>query len=493
MKHLLHSSSVVLGLGLLLALRPDTAQAQTGIGTRTPDASAALDISSTSKGLLVPRVSLSSLSDGSTVPSPATSLIVYNTNASLGGGASSFYGAGFYYNAGTPGAPNWVRLVSNTAPIGLQFWGVLGNTGTNPTNNFLGTADAQDLAFRVNNVERMRLYQGGGLGLGNITTGNLLLGFGAAAITPSGGDNSFIGINAGRLISAGFQNTFVGSQAGPNATTGNSNTFIGFQSGRDITNGSSNTFIGTRAGLAATGSGNTYIGDNAAFGNASGSNNTAIGTGAGGALTLGSNNTFIGVNANTNTTGIQGSTAIGAGATVDADNSIVLGTNGVRVGIGISTPLQALHVSGGALITTLGGPIGSAGDRVVVADASGNLSTRPLPGGVNDFVQNLSSASTAQNANFNINGTGLIGSRLGIGNLNPQQQLDVTGNGTFSGNLGLGVATPTQRLDVNGGTNISGNTTIGGTLGVTGLSTLTGGFSATNGLLSGSLGVNGQS
>ncbi len=54
--------------------------AQVGIGTNTPDSSAVLDVSSTNKGLLMPRVSLNSSTDVTTVPSPKESLIVYNTN-----------------------------------------------------------------------------------------------------------------------------------------------------------------------------------------------------------------------------------------------------------------------------------------------------------------------------------------------------------------------------------------------------------------------------
>lgn len=45
-------------------------------------------------------------------------------------------------------------------------WSLTGNAGTNPASNFLGTTDAQSLAFRTNNTERMRLDATGRLGLG---------------------------------------------------------------------------------------------------------------------------------------------------------------------------------------------------------------------------------------------------------------------------------------------------------------------------------------
>ncbi len=40
-------------------------------------------------------------------------------------------------------------------------WGLLGNAGTTPTTNFIGTTDAQGLAFRIGNVERARFTNNG--------------------------------------------------------------------------------------------------------------------------------------------------------------------------------------------------------------------------------------------------------------------------------------------------------------------------------------------
>jgi len=63
--------------------------AQTGIGTTTPDASAKLDVSATNKGFLPPRVALTGVYDVSTIPAPATGLLVYCTGT--GGLASGYY------------------------------------------------------------------------------------------------------------------------------------------------------------------------------------------------------------------------------------------------------------------------------------------------------------------------------------------------------------------------------------------------------------------
>lgn len=52
--------------------------AQIGINTLDPDKSSALDIYSSNKGVLIPRVSLTGINDTTTVKNPAQSLLVYN-------------------------------------------------------------------------------------------------------------------------------------------------------------------------------------------------------------------------------------------------------------------------------------------------------------------------------------------------------------------------------------------------------------------------------
>jgi hypothetical protein len=56
-----------------------------------PNSSAMLDVDATNKGMLIPRVSLLSTTDVVTIPSPATSLLVYNSNAGMTGGGVGFY------------------------------------------------------------------------------------------------------------------------------------------------------------------------------------------------------------------------------------------------------------------------------------------------------------------------------------------------------------------------------------------------------------------
>ncbi len=78
--------------------------AQTGIGTSTPDASAKLDVSASNKGFLPPRITLTSTTDNTTIPNPATGLLVYNT------GTNPNLVAGYYYWNGS----NWATIATAT-------------------------------------------------------------------------------------------------------------------------------------------------------------------------------------------------------------------------------------------------------------------------------------------------------------------------------------------------------------------------------------------
>lgn len=167
---------ISLGLLAMASCLPLSAQ-NVGINATgtAPNTSAMLDVEATNKGLLIPRVGLTSTADVTTIATPATSLLIYNT-ASV-----SNVTPGFYYWNGSA----WTRLAMT-----VDGWQVTGNAGTNPAANFVGTTDGQALAFRTNNTENMRLTTGGSLGIGTTTptdrlqivNGNIRLG----EINPTG-------------------------------------------------------------------------------------------------------------------------------------------------------------------------------------------------------------------------------------------------------------------------------------------------------------------
>jgi uncharacterized protein (TIGR02145 family) len=69
--------------------------------------SAMLDVSSASKGILIPNVALTGSTDATTITSPAVSLLVYNT------ATVSDILPGYFYNSGTIVSPFWTRLVTD--------------------------------------------------------------------------------------------------------------------------------------------------------------------------------------------------------------------------------------------------------------------------------------------------------------------------------------------------------------------------------------------
>ncbi|RKE82809.1 beta strand repeat-containing protein [Chryseobacterium sp. AG363] len=111
--------------GLPLVLNP--VGGNVGVGTNAPDNSALLELNTTNRGFLLPRVSLTSMTDGSTIPSPAKALMVYNSNTGL-----APYGEGVYYNSGTSTAPSWSKLAPQTTDY--QLLGVFTDTATFPVD-----------------------------------------------------------------------------------------------------------------------------------------------------------------------------------------------------------------------------------------------------------------------------------------------------------------------------------------------------------------------
>ena len=95
---------------LAAVLLTATTYAQVGIGTTTPDASSALDITSTTKGLLPPRMTTD---ERDLITSAAKGLIVFNTTLNT-----------LQINEGDAATANWVSLSStDTHAIGDSFGG----------------------------------------------------------------------------------------------------------------------------------------------------------------------------------------------------------------------------------------------------------------------------------------------------------------------------------------------------------------------------------
>lgn len=107
--------------------------AQVGIGTSNPSASAQLEVNSSSRGFLPPRVTLTGTSDISTISSPATGLLVYNT-ASAGTSPSNVT-PGFYYYDGS----KWQRIINQQPDATISF-----NQNTPTTAGVVFTPNTQN-------------------------------------------------------------------------------------------------------------------------------------------------------------------------------------------------------------------------------------------------------------------------------------------------------------------------------------------------------------
>jgi hypothetical protein len=112
---------------------------QAGVGTATPDASAMLQVESTNKGVLVPRMLAS---QRQAIVNPAAGLIVYQTDGT----------AGFYYNAGTSASPSWVILLNGESNIpAAKITGTIGTSqiadGAVTTAKIAATGTASNTTF----------------------------------------------------------------------------------------------------------------------------------------------------------------------------------------------------------------------------------------------------------------------------------------------------------------------------------------------------------
>ena len=118
-----------LSIALLFAMRSAIAQNNVGIGTPTPDQSAIVEMQSTSKGMLIPRMTTAQRLG---ITTPANSLMVYDTDLNC-----------FYFYSTT--AAQWVSLCSlgaagstgATGPAGPV--GAVGSTGIAGPTGVTGT------------------------------------------------------------------------------------------------------------------------------------------------------------------------------------------------------------------------------------------------------------------------------------------------------------------------------------------------------------------
>ncbi|WMX16189.1 tail fiber domain-containing protein [Aureispira sp. CCB-E] len=413
-----------------------------GIGTNTPHTSAKLHITDANRGVLIPQISIGNINSPAPVTTPATGLLVWNTNATTIGGG----GEGFYYWAGT----QWTRL-STSAGTDNQNLTSATLTGTNLTINIEdGASTSVDLSALVNDADfvigneyntgaslsgtNLNITDGGGTRTVNLAslvndadfvvgneynTGASLSGTNLN-ITDGGGTRT---VNLASLVNdADF---VVGNEYNTGASLSGTNLNITDGGGTRTVNLASLNESG-RNGLRNVGNfihlGGTLIENTTVSANTFAMNFNLNNTGDfniqdngvnkftvldngtsrfGGDVEWRDGNTGGTLLANLFDDGNDGRFIIREnGATsvdLDANSQFIFNEQGLdrnlriesdgdannffsdagtnRVGIGTGTPAQKLHVVGVTRVSTLAG----TGNRMVIANANGDLATQAIP------------------------------------------------------------------------------------------------------------------
>jgi trimeric autotransporter adhesin len=300
-----------------------------GIGTSSPNASAQLDISSSSRGLLIPRMDSNAVK---AIVSPAPGLMVYDSSRKQ-----------LLVNMGTAGTPDWENIIAKSG------WSLTGNHGTAAV---LGTTDNTPLVFMTDSAITGLLSAGSlqqvafgqnalaGPGATNFTneiaiggaalyTGGIgCIGIGTYALGNNSNGNFNIGIgNQTAQYNTGSYNIAIGD-FDLFANTGSYGVAVGEAAGRSNTSGGSNVFIGASAGQSnTTGFYNTAVGSSALENTTQSYYNTVVGNNSGKAYDNGYNNVFLGANNDVNGAGYYNVIAIGQGVICTASDQAIIGNS----------------------------------------------------------------------------------------------------------------------------------------------------------------------
>lgn len=380
----------------------NSSKAQVGIGTTNPNAQ--LDVVSSNPaapanndGILIPKIDVFPATNPTALQQ---GMLVYLTTATTFGGNSK--PIGFYY---------WDNVTTNW--IGLQTtantdWSILGNSNTNPSNNFIGTIDDKDFVIKRNNVRAGYIgdpyfapvtynYNNGNTSFG----ANSMVNPSISIAGQTGVRNSAFGANVMPNLSSGYNNIGIGDFALYSNTSGFLN--IGIGSGALYSNATANNnvAIGRNTLTTSNGNFNTAVGNAALRQNASGANNTAVGFETLRNVT-GSGNVALGYQAGRAETGsnklyIENTSA-------DANNALIYGDFGTSPKI-LRTNSQFQignpAVAGYALPTTRG----TAG-QLLQTNGAGATTWVDMPNNISVVRTNLSSNQSLgtggwQKINFN--------------------------------------------------------------------------------------------
>ena len=168
--------------------------AQTGIGTTTPNAAAKLEIASTDKGLLIPRMTKTQR-EAITFTAAANGLMVYQTDDL----------SGFYVNTSTTATPAWTRVNSNWTRTGNDIAFTAGNISTTGAISGGNSNTSSISGFGANIASISANYS-----ISSTDNGKVIQSTGASAITitiptglPTGFNCTVVQMGAGQITFSG--------------------------------------------------------------------------------------------------------------------------------------------------------------------------------------------------------------------------------------------------------------------------------------------------
>ncbi len=255
-------------LFIIVLLVNQVLMAQVAINTTGESAisSAVLDVSSTSAGLLIPRMlSTQRLA----IDLPADGLLVFDTST----------GSFWYYISST-----WHQI---------NFDGAIVDADGDTKIQVEESLDEDVIRFDIGGNEYFTMS---GPRLYTMNNGNsVFIGESAGSVDDlSDNENTFIGFEAGKTNTTGYRNVAMGFQALESSTSVNDNVAIGYLSLSNTTSGI-NTAVGYKALMVSSGGDdNTAIGYRTLEANTTGHDNTAVGDLSLNDNTSGYNNTALG-------------------------------------------------------------------------------------------------------------------------------------------------------------------------------------------------------
>ena len=138
-------------------------QIKVGDNPRSINPDAMIEIESSNKGFLLPRIALKSIESPTPLKSLTKGMIVYNTST------TNELTPGLYYCDGI----QWIKVNTKlNAPEPdmnqYDYWSLKGNNNVT-TKNFLGPINNAPLIIKTNNLERLRVTEKGWVGIGTST------------------------------------------------------------------------------------------------------------------------------------------------------------------------------------------------------------------------------------------------------------------------------------------------------------------------------------